>query len=174
MTESNRKFTFGKLEIRKFTISDYLYLLVFSISVSYYLYASTYNPENRFTLSLFISWLVGFQTISSPFGLRFRNIYFSFIWLFFSSIFLIKNNWLGYIPISTFILYHIIRIIFWKKYKREFIPYQTGRGAMFRHKSFFEGRSGSLEDKKFTKVLLFTGIMIILFYLIQMIRVKKY
>ncbi|RTL13552.1 MAG: hypothetical protein EKK56_05305 [Flavobacteriaceae bacterium] len=172
MIESNRKFTIGKLEIRKFTISDYLYLLGFSISVSYYLYAVTYNTEKNFILSFFISWFVGFQTISSPFGLRFRNIYFSLIWLFFSSIFLIENNWLGYIPISTFILYHVMRIIFWKKYNKEFIPYQTGRGSMFRHKSFFEGRSGGLKDKKFTKILLFAGILIILFCFIQMIRAK--
>jgi len=45
---------------------------------------------------------------------------------------------------------------------------------MFRHKSFFEGRSGNLVDKKFTKILLLSGIMIILFCLIQMIGVKTY
>lgn len=174
MSESNRKFVFGKLEIRRFTNSDYLYLLAFTIAVCYYLYSITYNPEKKFIISFFISWFIGFQTVSSPFGLRFRNIYFSLIWLFISSIFLIKNNWFGFIPISTFILYHIIRFVFWKKYNREFIPYQTGRGTMFRHKSFFEGRSGNLVDKKFTKILLLSGIMIILFCIILMIGVKTY
>ena len=76
MSESNRKFVFGKLEIRRFTNSDYLYLLAFTIAVCYYLYSITYNPEKKFIISFFISWFIGFQTVSSPFGLRFRNIYF--------------------------------------------------------------------------------------------------
>nr|WP_314838587.1 hypothetical protein [uncultured Flavobacterium sp.] len=173
MNETNRKFIFGNLEIRKFLASDYLYIIAFFVSVSYYFYVIEYKPEDKFATSLFISWIVGFQTISSPFGLRFRNIYFSVIWLLLSSIFLIGNNYFGFVPILTFVLYHILRMIFWSKHNREFIPYQTGKGAMFRHRSFFEGRSGNNKDKLYTKILLLIGISIIMFSLIKMIGVKN-
>ena len=170
MNEINRKFTFGKLEIRKFIISDYLYLSAFFISVVYYFYVLEYNPENKFPTTLWISWAIGFQTVSSPFGLRFRNIYFSLIWLLLSSVFLIQNNSLGLIPILTFFLYHFVRLIFWKKHKREFIPYQIGRGAMWKHKSSFEGRCGNNTDKLYTKIVLSIGILTIMSTLIPLIK----
>lgn len=128
-----------------------------------------YNPTNKFVASLSISWVVGFQTISSPFGLRFRNVYFSIIWLLLCSAFLIENYYLGIVPILTFALYHSVRLFFWRKYNREFIPYQVGRGALFRHRSFFEGRSGNNKDKLYTKILLAVGILIFMFSMIKMI-----
>lgn len=173
MNQANRKFIFGKLEIRKFIISDYLYLTAYIMGVAYYLFANKHIPESKFATSLIISFAIGFQTISSPFGLRFRNIYFSIIWLILSLILLIDSYPLSLIPISTFILYHIIRIVFWKKNNREFIPYETGKGKMFRFKSYFEDRSGDLTDKKYTKILLASGILIIGFCLIQMIGFKN-
>lgn len=171
MNGTNRKFIIGKLEVRKFIISDYLYIIAFFVSVLYYFYVREYKPKDIIVTSLFISWFVGFQTISSPFGLRFRNIYFSIIWLLLSSVFLIGNNYFGFVPILTFVLYHIIRIIFWRKHSREFISYQIGKGAIFRHRSFFEGRSGNNKDKLYTKILLLIGISIIMFSLIKMIGI---
>jgi hypothetical protein len=173
MQETNRKFKFGKLEIRKFIISDYLYLISYLLAVLYYLYSSKYNPEYKLGISLIISFAAGFQTISSPFGLRFRNIYFSIIWLILSLLLLIDNYFFSLIPLSTFILYHVIRILFWKKNNREFIPYQSGKGQMFRFKSYFEGQYGNLTDKKYTKILLGIGILIIGCCLIQMIVFKN-
>lgn len=143
------------------------------LAVICYLYVNKYSPENKFGITLFISFAIGFRTISSPFGLRFRNIYFSIIWLVLSLVLLIDNYFLSLIPISTFILYHIIRIIFWKKNNREFIPYQSGKGKMFRFKSYFEGRYGDLTDKKYTKILLGIGILIIGYCFIQMICLKN-
>ncbi|MDR6761681.1 hypothetical protein J2Y38_001890 [Flavobacterium sp. 2755] len=172
MNQSNRKFVFGKLEIRKFIISDYLYLAAYIIGVVYYLFATKYTPENKFVTSWIVSFVVGFQTISSPFGLRFRNVYFSIIWLILSLILLIDNYFISLMPISTFILYHIIRLIFWKKNKREFIPYETGKGNMYRYKSSFEGKYGDLKDKKYTKILLRIGLLIIFLCFTQIIGLK--
>lgn len=172
MNQSNRKFIFGELEIRKFIISDYLYLTVYITGITLHLFFKYYLLENKFTITLIMSFFVGLQTISSPFGLRFRNIYFSLIWLLLSLILLFDNYFISLIPLSTFILYHIIRILFWKKYKREFIPYQTGKGSMYRFKSTFEGKSGNLEDKKYTKILLGSGTLVIFLCFIQMIGLK--
>lgn len=169
MNEINRTFIFGELELRKFIISDYLYLIAYFISVAYYLYVMEYNSENKLAVSLFVSLAVGFQTISGPFGLRFRNVYFSMIWLLLSSVFVIENYYLGIVPILTFALYHSIRFVFWRKYNREFIPYEVGRGTLYRHSSFFEGRSGNNKDKRYTKILLAIGILIVMFSQIKMI-----
>lgn len=172
VNQSSRKFIFGKLEARKFIVSDYLYLAGYIIGIMLYVFASKYQPRNIFAISFTVSIICGGQTISSPFGLRFRNVYFSILWLILSLIFLIANYFTALIPLLTFILYHIIRMIFWKKNKREFIPYETGKGQMYRYKSYFEGRYGDLKDKRYTKILLGIGILIILLCFIQTIELK--
>ncbi|WP_269236399.1 hypothetical protein [Flavobacterium flavigenum] len=165
-----RKFIIGKLEVRKLILSDLLYLFLYIIAIFYYIYIIKYKPEDKFASSFIISWIIGLLTISSPFGLRFRNIYFSIIWLLLSIAFLINATFIAIIPLLTFLQYHIIRLIFWKIHRREFIPYELGRGAMFRYKSYFEQKSGDIKDKRFTKILLSTGILIIFFCLIFVIE----
>lgn len=173
VNSSNRKFIFGRLEIRKLIISDFLYLAVYTSGLIYYFYASKCIPENKFITSWIMSFIAGFQTISSPFGLRFRNIIFSILWLILSVVLLIDNYFISLIPIFTFILYHVIRIVFWKNNNREFIPYEIGKGNMYRYKSTFEGKYGDLKDKKYTKILFTIGLLIILFCFIQTIRLKN-
>ncbi|MCC9019130.1 hypothetical protein [Flavobacterium lipolyticum] len=166
----NRKFIIGKLEIRKLILSDLIYLFLYIIVIFYYIYINKYNPADKLSTSFIISLIIGFLTISSPFGLRFRNVYFSIIWLLLSTAFSINNSLIAIIPLLTFFQYHLIRLIFWKIYNRELIPYETGRGTMFRYKSYFEKKSGDLKDKQFTKILLFTGILIIFLCFISLIK----
>lgn len=161
-----RKFIIGKLEVRKLILSDILYLFLYIIALLYYIYILKYKPADKFVTSFLISWIISITTISSPFGLRFRNIYFSIIWMLISIAFFINNSFISILPLLTFFQYHLIRLIFWKKNKREFIPYETGRGNMYRYKSNFEKRYGDLTDKKYTKILLVSGILIVGFCLI--------
>ena len=157
-----RKFTIGMLEIRQLILTDYLYILAYLTSLMIYIGISITNPEKKFLASFVISWAIGFHTISSPFGLRFRNIIFSLIWLIFSLIFMINNKTISIVPLATFLLYHILRIIFWKFNGREFIPFMIGKGSWYRHKSKFENRAGNKKDKLFTGILLISGILLIL------------
>ncbi|WP_237732393.1 hypothetical protein, partial [Flavobacterium sp. UGB4466] len=88
----NRKFIIGKLEIRKLILSDLIYLFLYIIVIFYYIYINKYNPADKLSTSFIISLIIGFLTISSPFGLRFRNVYFSIIWLLLSTAFSINNS----------------------------------------------------------------------------------
>ena len=173
MNETTRKFTFGNLEIRKLLISDYIFLAAFAISIAINYYCILYRPDYTFLVSLCIAYAVAFLTISTPFGLRFRNVGFSLVWLVLSILFIFKNFAIAFIPVLTFALYHILRLIFWRQHGREFIPFWVGNyGVMHRHKSKFEGRTGSHKDKSFTKILLWLGIFIILAMHSQMIGIK--
>lgn len=157
-----RKFTIGKLEIRPLSTTDILWLILIGISVIIHLFLKYYCPCKDFMFRFFTIWFIAFQTISSPFGIRFRSIYFSFFWMICCLLLIDSNFLFTYVPLFTFLLYHIIRLFYHKKYNREFIPYWTGKGSMWRHTSKIENASSKLEDKSFTKRLLIIGILIIL------------
>jgi hypothetical protein len=161
MDNVNKRYTVGKLELRKFTFSDCLYLLVYCFAVGYTVFLSIHDSKEIKLVSLFISLIIGFFTISSPFGLRFRNVYFSILWLTLSIIFLISNDLVAVIPLSSFLLYHLLRAMFWKQHNKEFVPYEVGRGAIIQYKSNFEGRSGTAKDKVYTQMLLWIGLALI-------------
>lgn len=167
-----RKFTFFNLEIRNLDKIDIIILSLFLISIIVNILILTSFKESSlisvFTITFII---VNFMLIESSFLLRFRSIFFSIIWFFLSLIFLITSNNLGKIPFLTFLLFHILRIIFYYKYKREFIPYTAGRGKLYRYVCKIEGRGGYKEDRKFTKIFLFLGIIIILLcFLVETIK----
>jgi hypothetical protein len=173
MNETKRRFTFGNLEIRKLSISDYLFLSAYAISIAVNFYCIFFHPYYIFNVSLFIAFAAGFLTISTTFGLRFQNISFSLIWLTLSSVFTIKNFPISYIPLATFLLYHILRLLFWKENKREFIPFEVGKGgSMHRYRSKIENRVGSNKDKDYMRFLLWIGIIVILTITFQMVGVK--
>ncbi|RDI04536.1 hypothetical protein DEU42_12042 [Flavobacterium sp. AG291] len=157
-----RKFTIGKLEIRPLSNSDILWLSLVAISVIIHLFLKYYCPCKDFGFRFFIIWFIAFQTISSPFGIRFRSVYFSCSWIVCCMLLIDLEILYTYIPLFTFSLYHLTRFVYFEKYKREFIPYWIGKGSMWRHTSKIENASSKLEDKTFTKRLLIIGILIIL------------
>lgn len=157
-----RKFVIGKLEVRSLSVTDILWLSLLCICTIVHLFLQYYCPCKDFGFRFFVVWFTGFQTISSPIGLRFRSVYFSVIWIIFCMLLIDWNILYIYVPLLTFLLYHILRLIFFKKYNREFIPYNVGRGVMWRHTSEIEKASSKLEDKPFSKALLSIGMIIIL------------
>lgn len=163
MNVKDRKFTIGQLEIRKLITSDLLYILVFFLAVVYQFSFPSYKQKDADLVSIFISFGAAFLTIFCPFGLRFRNIYFSIIWLVLCFVHLVGAKVMTEIPILCFVAYHCVRLIFWKIYKREFIPYEVGEGSITRYISFFESRGGNKQDKIFTIILLILGISIMIF-----------
>jgi hypothetical protein len=66
----------------------------------------------------------------------------------------------------------MIRLIFWTKYDREFIPFTVGRGALYRHISKIEHKGGSSIDKKYMKLLVTLGVIVNFICLMGLIGVK--
>jgi len=169
-----RKFTIAKLEMRPFSITDLLWLSVIIISAALVLFLRLQHSCKEIYLSLFVSGMLGAQTISSPLGIRFRNIYFSVIWLLCSIILAWGPMGITWFLLLTFILYHVVRIIFHKMHHKEFVPYHSGKGSMWRHKSIIEGRVSGLQDKKVSKWLLISGLVLFMLCLGFMVHRPHY
>jgi hypothetical protein len=168
----DRKFTILHLEIRKFDSIDIISIVLYAIAVTANLITAVYFPKNKIISEIIISGVISNFVITTAFGLRFRNIYFSAIWLLLSIFFLINGSSLSRMPILMFILYHILRLLFWKNYNKEFIPYTAVRGALLRYVSKTEGRGGYKEDRTYMKILLFFGFIIFMVCLCGLIGKK--
>ena len=165
-TKRKRKYTVGGLEIRPLSVTDVLWTIPLAFAVGLYRIFVIYCPCNVFTTGMVIAVAVGFQTISSPFGIRFRSVYFSLIWVCIALFFIDIKNPLSYYILVTFMLYHVLRLVFYRRYSREFIPYQVVKGDMWPHHSRIEGRSSTIQDKRFTLILVITGFALFLLLVI--------
>lgn len=163
-----RKFTLLRLEHRKLSLSDIIILVAYAVAISTHFVVIAHFPEKRFIGLFTISYVIGFFTITTPFGLRFRGLYFFMIWLALCLIFLFAKTSLSLLPLCSFILYKIIRLLFWKRHSKEFIPSQLVRAPLefskkalqmtfIRVVSKVEGRGGYQEDKLYMKWLVWIG-----------------
>ncbi|MVN23471.1 hypothetical protein GO621_18260 [Mucilaginibacter sp. HMF7410] len=166
-----RIFIIGKLEVRRFTVADIIILSTFASAVLIQHYLLNNKPLKTGYGLFAISFVVGVQTASSPLGLRFRSIYFSLVWLACCLFFSLNPYSLAKLPLLTFLAYHVIRLVFWKSHDREFIPFEAGRGRLFRHFSKTEGRVGGTKDKYFMKVLMITCFIILIYCMSGMVGV---
>lgn len=169
---SERKFTIAKLELRKFDTWDIVILSIFALAVISYLVLDEYHSQQKFQITYFSSYAAAFLIFTTAFGIRFRNIKFSVIWLILSLMFLYGNYPVAQIPLLGFVSYHIIRIIFWKIYKKEFIPYQLSRGGLFRYISKIEKKGGNKMDRFFTKILMAIGYVIFIYGTFSLVGTK--
>jgi hypothetical protein len=171
-SDTERKFTIAKLEVRKFNSWDIVILLTFSLIVIINLFLTEHYPQKAFFLTCVGSFLTAYLIFTTPFGLRLRNINFSVIWLLLSLLFLYENYAIAQIPLLGFLIYHFFRLVFWKKYNKEFIPYESGRGRLFRYVSKVEGRGGYKEDRAFMKLLIAVGFGVFIYGIYTMISIK--
>ena len=161
-----RRFTILHLEIRKFDFFDWISLSLFAVSVSIDLILIS-ETKSKFISSLFISGIIANFILATPFGIRFRNFYFSIIWFILSLIFLLNSTSFSKLPLLLFILYHILRLFFWKAYKKEFIPYSAGRGKLYRYVSKIEGRGGYKEDRMYMIIMILLGFVLFMYCLLE-------
>jgi hypothetical protein len=158
--ENMRQFTIGKLELRTLAARDILWLSALVTCTIIHVFLKAYCPCKDFQFLFFTTSITGFQTITSPLGVRFRSIYFSIIWLLCCLLLIDTSFWISLFPLCTFVLHHIFRYIFYLKYKQEFIPYFMGKGGVWSHYSKIEKRRGNKKDKTFSYIKLFLGILI--------------
>jgi hypothetical protein len=154
-----QELTILKLELRKLDALDIVSIVSFSITIL----LTIIFPEARphFICGWVCTFVSYYLICTTSFGLRFRNVYFSIIWLILSLVFLnVMLYSIGWFPLAIFIFYHLIRVLFWRIHNREFIPQPVGRGGViFRRKSKREGRAGIKADKIYMKVLLWGGLL---------------
>lgn len=180
---TERKFTFLKLELRKVSVSDLVILVTYAFAIVTHFIITANFLEKRFLGLFAISFIVAYFTTTTTFGLRFRNVYFFVPWLVFCLIFLFAGTSLSVLPLSTFILYQLIRLFFWKRYAKEFIPSQLVKSPLgFSSKAFqltfirevskIEGRGGYKEVKQYMKWLVRLGFCLIMICVFGIVGIK--
>ena len=168
-----RKFTFLNLEVRSLDGLDIFSLCLYGVAVIGHFSLQHIDFSYKAAGIIAIPFTICFLTITTPFGLRFKNVYFFLVWFLLSCVFLLAGTSLSYLPIGCFVLYQLIRLFFWRKYHKEFIPFEVVRGfKMYRFVSKNEGRGGYREDKHFMKWLFWLGAILFFCCLFGMVGVN--
>ena len=159
-----RKFTILHLEIRRLSVQDILLLAAYLLLVITTLIKDqAYLPLQAWGIPLivFLNYILICNTL---FGLRFRSIYFSSIWGILSVIIISTNSAITLIPIFLFLFYHFIRLAFWKRHDREFIPLEVLKfGEMKIRYSNIENRGGDKTDERYMTILYWGGVTLLLY-----------
>ena len=147
-------------KLSKFGKSDFVALIFLFVAL---LTSSFLNkkvhPQNL--IAFIISFLIFYMTISSPIGIRFKNFYFSIVWLTLCLIFLLVNSshtLLSTLPLLSFCYFQIVRMIYWLKFRREFIPLWVTSTISLRF-SKLENRTATNLDAAFMLVLFIFGLI---------------
>lgn len=150
---------------RKLDIFDLLWISIVSIIVI--IHGLLRVADFKMTIyEIFVSFGFSYTIIATSFGIKFKNIIFSLIWIVLFSINLIISNdvFLASLPIVITGLYHLIRFSYWIKYKTEFIPLWMSRGGTWLRYSDSEEREANKNDKFFSFLMFFIGAFIIMIY----------
>jgi hypothetical protein len=110
---------------------------------------------------LAVAGFVALMTLSSGFIIRFRNLYFSLLWVGLSVGVGTLNLSCAILPLGAFAYYHIVRLTFWRRYHVEFIPWSVASNY---HPSYYdlEDRTGSALDLRYTKLYFRLGWLVLL------------
>ena len=159
-----KKFTVGKFEILKLNSID-IFILSFFLAIDlgrFYLNYYSYVEMYKFFYDLgFAGLLLVF--FAGSFLIRFRNLIFSLIWLFLSVIYIIEGDRaLEFIPLLFLLLYHSARYAFVRRYNREFIPPELGKGWSINSIDVLDGKVGGKEDTLYLRIIAWVGLLIVL------------
>ena len=114
-------FRFTRLDKQDYTILIIVFVLVVFSDI--YFFFSDGNSILLF-IQYLITFVISWATISTTIGLRFRNFYYSLIWMILCLKIYIFNGdtILPLLPFLSFMNYQIVRAIYWLNYGKEFIP----------------------------------------------------
>ena len=107
----------------------------------------------------------------TPYGQRFVRFYYGLLWLLIAvgvfSFENLVNEGNDFLPFVFFLLYQLIRFIFWKVHKADFVPLQVSRftGMDDRYSELVQ-RAATEKDVCYMVVLLFSGSIIFFFGII--------
>lgn len=167
-----KRYTFLRLTLEPLDKIDILSLIVLFLSIIINLFSADQFPKLHIGNSFFIGIGAWAFIDTGTFGIRFRKAYFSGLWFFLSLLLLMNNHSISYLPLLCFVQYHFFRWKFWKKYDREFIPFETVRSGYIKFYSKSQARRGSELDLLTMEWIFYLGFVIMLICLFGMVGIK--
>ena len=166
----------GSLIVRELSRSDWILLGGYSLFVlggfvlnfsSYVLgYSDTAFPVVGVAYYYVIAYLVAQVTISSDGVGRLRNIPVSVGWLLITLVLGLLNPIAAVFPLLAFGLYHIVRLLFWRRYSQEFIPCTMSKYGVIQSLSPANIKA---EDVRYMRWLFYGGMVSFVLYFVVLI-----
>ena len=153
--------TFEKLNNKDGLSLSVFAILVFVRTGINYIPISRLDQEvDKIIYELVIDFLALFIVTTSPFCIRFRNGYFALIWVFISLTFILTDTRpITCTPLFLYIIFCIIRFVFWRLYKREFIPSTLSKSNSYTYFSKIDNMQSGKEDSAFMRIYFFIGLL---------------
>jgi hypothetical protein len=159
-----RKYTIFHLEIRKLDLNDIVSLAIFfAIDVGRLcLNIFSQAEKYKFFYDMGFAFIMIFIMVSS-FAACFSSLYFSIYWFLLSVLYVVEGDRaLSYFCLLLFILCHIVRLLFIRRYKMEFVPPEPLKGRFRSVYSELEGRSSDKRDNTYMSIIIWGAIFIFL------------
>ncbi|MBT9394495.1 hypothetical protein KLP40_15085 [Hymenobacter sp. NST-14] len=113
-----------------------------------------------------VAYLVAQVTVSSDIVGRLRNIPVTVGWLLITIVLGLLNPVAAVFPLLALVLYHIVRLLFWRKYSREFVPCTMAKYGVVRSSS---SAHINAEDVRYMAWLFYGGMLSFVLYTTMLI-----
>ncbi len=162
----------------KFTLPDNKDILILLVAIAIVAVSNDQviplfiSDKSTISLVQLLSSFVLFMSIvNSPMGIRFRNFYFSLIWVLLATFFYMSSeNKITFLPLLGFIIYQILRMIYWALYNQELIPNFISRSGFDFRFSKAVNRKADNSDFLFSMLLFLFGMAVMVIYMIFVVR----
>lgn len=162
----------------KFTLPDNKDILILLVAIAIVAVSNdqvlSLYVEDKSTISLvqlLSSFVLFISIVNSPMGIRFRNFYFSLIWVLSATFFYMSSeNKITLLPLLGFTIYQVFRMIYWAMYHRELIPNFISRSGFDFRFSKAENRKADDKDFLFSILLFIFGMATMTVYIIFIVK----
>ena len=158
-----RKYTILHLEIRKLDLNDIVSLAIFfaidigRLCLNIFSQAEKY----KFFYDVGFAFLMIFIMVSA-FAACFSSLYFSICWFLLSVLYIVEGDRaLSWVCLLLFLLCHIVRFLFMRRYNIEFVPSEPMKGRFTSVYSELEGRASDDRDNTYMKIIIWGAILIL-------------
>jgi len=163
LTQTERKY--GGFIVERLSKEDCWWLVYFFVITILDNVAVLYDRPLGPWLSYPVPGILSYCIIFTPLGQRFVRFNYSIIWLIFVLKFAVIDYYILHysslclLPLYCFIDYHIIRYLFWRFEKQDFIPVFLMRGLSSRRMSELVNRKATKKDNIYMIAVHIIGII---------------
>jgi hypothetical protein len=152
---------FRKLERNDIiSLSVFLAIVAIRIILNYVSIPGRNSALDRIIYEIVIDFVCLFVVTTTPFPIRFRNLWFAILWVVLSVILILTDfRPITSTPLVLIVLFYIIRLLFGKIYNREFIPCELSKSNSYSYFSVWDNRSSGKEDAVFMRIYFFAGFL---------------
>ena len=158
-----RKYTILRLEIRKLDLNDIVLIAIFfALDIG----RLCFNIFSQSVIHKFI-YDVGFVFImmffmATSIAYCFSSFYFSLCWFLLSIIYSIEGGRaLSYFCLLLYLVCHLTRYLFIRRYKIEFVPPESMKGRFYSVYNEREGRSSDERDNNYMQIIIWGAILLL-------------